>query len=157
MDPITRLYRNFREQAEPAAIASTSTAALASDIADLIGDQTAAGYPTDADGSIDLYAIARQVQALAAAETAPARPDEAAIAALLAERWPAVPFTVAISTIDLPGDPTDGEIWLEITWPPAGLSTFEVSAHLQHLVGDHEPALFDCVKCHSKRTQEATR
>lgn len=68
MDPITRLYRNFREQAEPAAIASTSTAALASDIADLIGDQTAAGYPTDADGSIDLYAIARQVQQMAAAD-----------------------------------------------------------------------------------------
>jgi hypothetical protein len=89
--------------------------------------------------------------------TAPTRPDEAAIAALLARRWPAVPFTITISTIDLPGDPTDGEIWLEITWPPAGLSTFEVSAHLQHLVGDHEPGLFDCVKCHSKRTQEASR
>lgn len=92
-----------------------------------------------------------------AAPISPARPDEAAIAALLAERWPAVPFTVAISTIDLPGDPTHGETWLEITWPPAGLDPFAISAHLQHLVGDHDPALFDCVKCHSKRTQEATR
>jgi hypothetical protein len=68
MDPITRLYNTFREQAEPWAIASTSLDALASDIADLIGDQTAAGYPTAADGSIDLYAIARQVQQMAAAD-----------------------------------------------------------------------------------------
>lgn len=154
---ISEIYAHFTAQADPWAIASTSTAALASDIADLIGDEHATGYPTDGAGSVDLYALARQVQQMAAAEAAGHRPDEATIAALLAERWPAVPFTVTISTIDQPGDPTHGETWLEITWPPAGIDPFAISTHLQHLVGDHDPALFDCVKCHSKRTQEATR
>ena len=67
-DPITRLYQNFREQAEPWAIASTSIEALASDIADMIGDEHATGYPTDEAGSVDLYAIAHQVQQMAAAD-----------------------------------------------------------------------------------------
>ena len=65
---IAEIYATFREQAPPWAIASTSTAALASDIADIIGAETAAGYPTDGAGSVDLYALARQVQIMAAAE-----------------------------------------------------------------------------------------
>lgn len=75
-DPITRLYQNFREQAEPWAIASTSTEALASDIADMIGDEHATGYPTDGAGSVDLYALARQVQTMAAAEASAPTYDE---------------------------------------------------------------------------------
>lgn len=77
MDPITRLYQNFREQAQPWAIASTSTEALASDIEEIIADDPA-GYPATAP--LDYRALARQVQTLAAAEPVT---DLAALPALL--------------------------------------------------------------------------
>ncbi len=63
---ISEIYQHFAAQAEPWAIATTSIAALASDIADLIGVQPVAGAPTDEDGTSDLYFITRQVQAMAA-------------------------------------------------------------------------------------------
>lgn len=65
---IGEIYRHLATQADADAIANTSTAALASDIADLIGSQPLAGYPTDEDGAIDLYAIAHQVQQMATEE-----------------------------------------------------------------------------------------
>lgn len=70
--PITRLYRHFTAQAEPWAIASTSTEALASDIEEIVTADYIAGYvypyPTDAAGAIDFLAIAHQVQQMAAAD-----------------------------------------------------------------------------------------
>lgn len=73
---ISEIYQHFAAQAEPWAIATTSIDALASDIADLIGTQPVAGAPTDEDGTLDLYAITRQVQAMAAeAARADHQPD----------------------------------------------------------------------------------
>lgn len=76
-DPITRrLYQNLREQAQPGAIAGTSSEALASDIEESLADafyadyvaSGTAGYPTDEAGNINYYALAHAVQAIAAAE-----------------------------------------------------------------------------------------